>query len=232
MIPPGVTIHEPAARRSSPWAQSLDGRRIDLLTPTPGAVDFFEIARTLGQIIRFAGCAQHPVVVAQHTLIALEAARRGREPPQVQALVALHDAHEGYGLGDITTPVAQALDEMLVRLYGPTRRGELKHALAEIKSGLDLAIHAAAGLNLPTPDQHRAIRHYDLVALATERRDFLARKPCNWDAEVEAAAPLPRTQKLLAPAEASSELWREFTRLLPALVNVGATRRGTKRGAA
>jgi len=211
--------------RLEPWAQSLRGRAIHLLAPDVETVDFDEIADTLAQIVRYAGCAPRPVVVAQHTLIALEAARRANEPPLVQAMVALHDAHEGHGIGDITTPVMEALAEQHVRIFGPTRRDELRTVLNDLKRAHDTVIHQAAGVPLPSAAQRRVIHHYDLVALATERRDFLSKKPRNWHPDVEAATPLAKRHVLMSPAEAAGKLQRAFRTLLPSL------RDGTGRGA-
>lgn len=224
-----VGLEDPPVRAAQlgpaePWAQSLRGKAINLIAPGTDTVDFDEIADTLAHIVRYAGCAPRPVVVAQHTLIALEAARRGNESPTVQAMVLLHDAHEGHGIGDITTPVMEALAEQHVRIYGPTRRDELRTALNDIKRAHDAVIHQAAGVPLPSAEQRRAIHHYDLVALATERRDFLSKKQRNWHPAVEAATPLTKRQVLMSPAEAASKLQRAFRSLLPAL------RDGTGRG--
>ena len=88
----------------------------------------------------------------------------------------LHDAHEAY-IGDIATPVAQALE----LLAGCDHVGALK-------ATIDRAIHAAAGLPWPLPAGWRTIIHAaDLIALATEKRDLLT-EGVSWQRKLPEAA--------------------------------------------
>jgi hypothetical protein len=195
---------------SNIWAQSLQGKRIDLVEPAADLVDFDEIAVTLSHTVRYAGNAQKPINVAQHTLLVCEAG-----PQELLPWLALHDAHEAY-IGDITTPTAKAI----AHFAGRIRHGgdiAVRDAIAHLKEMHDIAIHSAAGLPMPTAEQRVAIRKADLIALATERRDFLNTCAHRWDEAVEQTRPLPRVHRLKSPGESALRLGGLFHSILPAL---------------
>lgn len=193
------------------WMQGRRGRPIDLVRPTPADVDFRDIADQLAQINRYCGAAAKPISVAQHTLIACAAA-----PLEAQPWVALHDAHEAR-INDLTTPLKLALAEVadgLVRNGGRLIRA----ALSTIALRHDEAIHAAAGLPLPDVRLKEAIKRADIVALQTERRDFVG--PCAraWAPEIEAVRPLRAVYRLRPAADVADDLYALFRRCLPALM--------------
>lgn len=208
------------------WAQSLNGRAIDLVHPKVDQVNFREIASTLAGINRYAGCSDKPVNVAHHSLIALTAAKRRQASPLLLAMVLIHDAHEGNGLGDWTTPAAQALAAIADEVYGAPHRDSLRGSIAEIKRRHDLVIHEAAGLPMPTAEQKAFITECDICALNTERRDFLAPTQRTWAPHLANVPPLRRVEKWKSPADSAAELDHEFRVLLPAM------RDGRARGAA
>jgi hypothetical protein len=185
------------------WAQSFNGRRIDLVDPSAGEVDFREIAEMLARINRYNGASEFPVSVAYHTIIATHAC-----PQDLVPWVLLHDAHEAR-VGDITTPAAEALAAVCPDGF--------RRSLEILRHRHDAAIHTAAGLPMPTPEQRKAIRRADLVALATERRDFLRPCPHKWHPEVEATGPLPRTFRPRSLQACAVELSVLFATYLPAL---------------
>jgi hypothetical protein len=197
------------------WSQTLRGRAFDLINPDARHVDFAEIADTLAFLRRYAGAAEKPVSVAQHTLIVFDAAQ-----PEDRAHVLLHDAHEAY-IGDIITPTAQALAAIVEDLLQPRRtingRALFLTALASLKTRIDGAIYHAAGLAPPGEDQRARIRRADLIALRTERRDFLAKPPKPWEPEIEALAPLSKKYRLRAAPDVADELLQKFNTYLPAL---------------
>jgi hypothetical protein len=90
-----------------PHILSRFGNRIDLIDPTPAQVDFAEIAETLARVYRWTGAAKYDVSVAWHTIIGVEIARWQKLEWAIPHWL-LHDAHEAR-LGDIATPVAQAI---------------------------------------------------------------------------------------------------------------------------
>jgi 5'-deoxynucleotidase YfbR-like HD superfamily hydrolase len=191
------------------WMQSLTGGSINLVDPVPTEVNFREIVDTLAQINRYCGAALKPVSVALHTMIAFDAAE-----PDVKPWVLLHDAHEAR-IGDITTPMQKAMIEIAAMAIGG--RTIMRNVLTEIKRRHDIAIYAAAELALPTDAQKEAIKRADIIAMQTERRDFLS--PCAkaWAPEVEALAPLRKVYRLRAAADVADDLYALFQRYLPAL---------------
>lgn len=185
------------------WTQRLKGEALDLLRPKVTDIDFVEVAVTLSYIHRYGGAAEKPVSVALHTLIACDAA-----PMELRPWVLLHDAHEAF-IGDVTTPTRRAL----AAIGGVN----VAHAFAELENRLDRAIHQAAGLPLPSPEQFQAIRKADLCAMATERRDFLARPRKSWGHEVERTRPLAKVYRLRSAPDIAAALFLAFQSWLPAL---------------
>lgn len=115
------------------------------------------IAHACAQINRFTGHCRRPYSVAEHQLLCADIAQRMALPPIVQLACLLHDAHEMI-VGDCSTPVKRELGNAWELL-------EAAHADALRKQ---FAL-------LPTYAAHRTqIRHIDLIALATERRDLTA----------------------------------------------------------
>ena len=118
------------------------------------------IAHQLAQINRFTGATCRPYSVAEHSLLCADLAQEAGLPPTVQLCCLLHDAHECI-VGDMATPMKGLLGDAWAAqeaLHARTLRGHfgLRHAFAA----------------------HReAVKHFDLVALATERRDLLAYQP-------------------------------------------------------
>lgn len=199
----------------SPWVQTLHGRSFDLANPRAADVDFHEIAQQLATINRYAGAAMSVVSVATHTLIAAENA-----PPSIRPWVLAHDAHET-ALGDWPTPAKHALVLSARMLGGSAAAMMVKHAIDHTFARVDAAIWEAAGLDEPTDEQRRQIKFYDLLAMQTERRDFLAPAPARWAPEIEAA---PAARKVYRPGhfgktpfDVGERLWREFQTWFPAL---------------
>ncbi len=210
-------------RRLEPWAPSLRGRPIDLVHPRAEDIDFREMADVLANINRYGGNAFRRITVAHHTLIAVKAARQRNASPTLQAYVALHDGHE-WVLGDQTTPVTLAQAACANEMFGPTARDHEIGAREELKRRHDHAIWQAAGLPPPSNEQRAFITACDIVALHTEKRDFLL--PCSraWSVDLKPYPPLPRCEKPMEPGDAADALWRLFRTLLPSL------RDGTGRG--
>lgn len=157
--------------------QTRDGRMRDLLALTPEDVDFSEIARKLARLPRF--CAE-PLpdwsVAAHSILVAMIAAELAPGETAIHHAALLHDAHEAF-IGDITTPVQNALailDDPRRAANGLSRIGGL---LATLKGRVQIPILTAAGLDwTPTLARDRAIREADHIALFAER-DALMQPP-------------------------------------------------------
>ena len=222
------------------WMQTRSGAAFDLIHPDPAMVDFREIAEALGQINRFAGHTSRPVSVALHTLTVAEITQKAS--PSAVPWALLHDAHEAY-TGDITTPVQHAIAVMAARAAEVAHRSHanelgaqgaiedefsnsvglcVANCLDNLKSRIDTAILTASGLLWRSPGYPGSVardqvHHADLVALVTERRDFLGRPRRPWDADIEAIKPLREPIRWRSGPEAAEELYRAFSHHLPAL---------------
>lgn len=196
------------------WIQTVNGRRFDLLTPDPAAIDPDELALVLARMPRFGGhfrpgvawysVAQHSVLVSR--LVALDRceaegtpcqdradyicpACKRNEVPRLAAL--LHDAAEAYwGFGDICRPAKHLTYE-------------LHRALQQHEYRVEVAVAARFGLH-PSDFCLAQVKHADNVALATEARDLMARPPAPWE---ELPTPSP---EIIVPlgVDAARELFR------------------------
>lgn len=116
-----------------------------------------DIAHALAQINRYTGHTSRPYSVAEHSLLVAEIAKHAGATPMLQLAALLHDAHEAY-TGDVSSPVKWAL--------GST--------WSAFERTFEVGVRRHFGLGSTFASQGRHIRHYDLVALATERRDLTA----------------------------------------------------------
>lgn len=119
-----------------------------------------EIAHALAQINRFTGHCTRPYSVAEHSLLVSDLAERAGATPIVQLAALMHDAHEAY-TGDVSSPVKWAV--------GPAWDA-FEHAQAA-------SLHNTFGIRSVMTSHRAQIRQWDLIALATERRDLTAFDP-------------------------------------------------------
>ena len=127
-----------------------------------------EVAHALAQINRFTGHARRPYSVAEHSmLVATIAAGEGASPVQ-QLAALLHDAHEAY-VGDLASPAKWAIG----------------NAWEVFEHSQEVAVHNALGIRSAMVAHRNAIKRWDLIALATERRDLL-----NFDPATSAPWPI------------------------------------------
>ena len=168
---------------SGPWMQMAHGNVWDFFSGGP--IDWSEMAHALGNLCRFTGHCHPFFSVAEHLCRAAEIVA-----PEHRLATLLHDGHE-YIVGDPNAPMRAALKAM-DQAAGLDR-------LAEIA---DFHIHRAAGLPWPLdPDTRAAIRHADLVMLATEKRDLMVPPRRAWDPLPD---PLPMAIKPWPPATAAT----------------------------
>lgn len=196
------------------WLQSRYGRALDLVEPHAEQVNFAEIADQLALINRYVGASTVAVSVANHTLIAFRAAERAGATEREKALVLLHDAKETR-IGDKATPVKAMEFAVALEMFGLKGEDTVRQVMAEVERRHDAAIYAAAGIAPPSEAEEAFVKHCDIVALNTERRDFLAPPPMPWGAHIEAVAPLSSRQRLLPPPAASLALHELFISHLP-----------------
>ena len=118
--------------------------------------DIDTIAMALSGINRFCAHTVRPISVAEHSLLVCNILADQGYSHLVQLAGLLHDAHEAY-IGDVSSPVKWALGDAWSSF-------EHRHAFALRKHFCLVTTFSA---------YQRQIKHADLVALATERRDLL-----------------------------------------------------------
>ena len=132
-----------------------------------------DIAHQLAIINRYHGATIRPYSVAEHSLLCSEIAQRIGLSLVAQMAALLHDGHEPY-TNDLSSPAKAALN-LLCALGGGTNAWnvfETDHAKT---------VRAKFGLQTVFVSHRAGLRHIDLVALATERRDLTL-----WNADTHA----------------------------------------------
>lgn len=162
------------------------GNRFYPLAPRIDDVAIEDIAHGLAFQCRFNGQTEHFYSVAQHSLMVLALV------PQRLALAALlHDAAEAY-LGDMVKPLKGLFPDY---------------------SRIEAEVMTIIGRRFGVADfADSLIKHADLVALATEKRDLMPRSSETWPT-LAGVAPLPSRIVSLPPAEAKQRFLSEFQRL-------------------
>lgn len=119
-----------------------------------------EIAHALSMINRFNGHTRRPYSVAEHSLLVKDIAKCEGASPIAQMAALMHDAHEAF-IGDVSSPVKWAVGDAWTCF-------EAQH---------EAALHRALGLRAAMVANRANLRRWDLIALATERRDLTAYVP-------------------------------------------------------
>lgn len=146
------------------WLLMNTGREHQLLSHRESALDqstpyvpaLGEIAHSLAHINRFTGHARRAYSVAEHSLLVADMVAHDGHGYVAEICALMHDAHESI-TGDVATPIKQVLGGAWARFE-------------QVQQNMVLR---AYGLVDAMQDHATLIKHYDLKALATERRDLL-----------------------------------------------------------
>ena len=152
------------------WMLTATGRKVYPAALEPQDIQIEDLAAHLAKICRFTGACRIMWSVAEHSMLVADilAARYPRDH-QLQLCGLLHDAPEAY-LQDLATPVKAQLD-----VYAAMERAAW------------WAVAERFGLPMQQPNE---VKHADLIALATERRDLMPAHKEPWSV-LEGIAPLP-----------------------------------------
>ena len=157
--------------------------------PTEGRIekiDIEDIAHGLAYQCRFNGQTHQFYSVAQHSLMVAALV-----PAPYQRAALLHDAAEAY-LDDMVKPLKVLLP-----------------AFAEIEDRVTQLIAAHFGLDF---SDYAPIKHADMRALATEKRDLMPHSSEPWS-YLAGFTPLPDTIQPLSPNEAKQQFLQQWLRL-------------------
>jgi hypothetical protein len=155
------------------WIQTPNGGSFDLLVPRVEDITIENVAHQLAQINRFTGAARRPYTVAQHSCLVSRLL-----PTRLRLAGLLHDAHESV-TGDWSSPLKQAVRELAPGL------------LEALIAPIERVFEKAFGIDWLTEADHALIKHADLVALATEKRDLMPPDPRPGFADSTGVAELP-----------------------------------------
>lgn len=143
---------------------TFSGRRVDLLEPAAAMIEPADIAHSLSMQCRFNGHTRHFYSVAQHCVLVADLV-----PAEHQLAALLHDATEAY-VGDLVRPLKEGMREFY-------ECQNLESLYDAVERKVWIAICARFDLDPILPD---CVKHADLVALATEKRDLMPEHPEPW----------------------------------------------------
>lgn len=146
------------------WIITRSGLKFDLANPTAAMVDPTDIAHSLSMQCRFNGHTSSFYSVAQHCYLVADLV-----PAEHQLAALLHDATEAY-VGDLVRPLKEGM-----RDFANSHGDECLYDLTERR--VWIAICQRFDLDPILPD---SVKHADLVALATEKRDLMPSHPEPW----------------------------------------------------
>ena len=170
-----------------PAVSTRSGRRVALLNPSPSQIAIGDIAHGLAHQCRFNGQTNKFYSVAQHSVLVASIL-----PRELRLAGLLHDASESY-LGDIVQPLKELLPDYQA-----------------IETKFCEVLGTRFNVDLQPND---AIKHADLVVLATERRDLMPMDTADWSS-IAGITPLIRTIKPLAPETAAAQFMDLFFKLI------------------
>lgn len=171
--------------RNGNWFLTFRGTQFFPLDPRPEEIDIDDIAHALSQICRFGGHSREFYSVAQHSLHVARLC-----PPELALVGLMHDATEAY-CGDMIRPI---------KLNMP--------GFKEMEDRIWTAVAERFGLPAEIPAE---VKHWDDVALMTERRDLVAHTDHVWAIE---AKPESREIIPINSNAAKTRFLNEFYRLI------------------
>lgn len=181
------------------WFFTNSGKRIYVLAPDPLDINIYDVSAATSKICRFGGHCLEFYSVAQHSVL-VSTIVEALGHPELALEALLHDAPEAY-LGDVIRPLKREL-----RRY------------RKIEALWEPVVARALGVEfLMNP----IIKQGDLIALATERRDFAPHvdptidpSAWRWKEDELAVEAFPQKLKALSPRDAQEAMLNRYFALL------------------
>ena len=145
------------------WITTHSGLQFSMFHPTPEVINHLDIAYGLAHTFRYAGMAEPPLTVAEHSiLVSLIIEALWPENLSLAQAGLLHDAPEAYSV-DIPAPVRK-FTSVCPPGQNPCSWDEMEHRVQDV---VGQVFGLPAGIFL-TPE----VRAADLLALCIEKRDL------------------------------------------------------------
>lgn len=139
------------------------------MTDAGQPVDIEAVAHQLSLINRFHGATSRPYSVAEHSLLCCDIAERLGRSVHVQLGALWHDAHECV-TQDLSSPAKRAVNAVACAAGGT-------NAWTYFEATHAKRFRRALGLETVFVAARAVLKHIDLIALATERRDLTTWHP-------------------------------------------------------
>lgn len=172
--------------KRGPAIELSDGTRFHILDPDIDVIRPELIAASLSKLCRFTGHCAAFYSVAQHSVMVSRIV-----PDELAMQGLLHDASEAF-IGDLSRPLKVVFDSLSPGLV----------------AGIEDRIHKAIAERFGTGFPHDpAVKVADNIALATEKRDIMAKSTPQW---FNLPDPLPTPIHPLGPRGAYTDWMRRY----------------------
>lgn len=138
------------------------GIYLDFVDPKPEDILLKDIALSLSNTCRWGGHCERYMSVAEHAVLVHDIVAARGVPPELRLAALHHDDHESY-VGDLPTPLKNALGEVYYEITGK----------------LDKAIGTALDID-PSLFHHPMVKEADALALFLEAEQFKPSKGVHW----------------------------------------------------
>ena len=141
------------------WIQTYTGKKFSFVDPQPESIDIFDIAHSLSNQCRFNGHCKSFYSISQHSMHVSDLCSE-----KLAGQGFAHDFSEAV-LGDVSSPLKSVLEKLSDSRY------------TEFVKKIEKVFAYKFGFPYPLD---REVRYFDLVALATEKRDLMSHEPEPW----------------------------------------------------
>jgi hypothetical protein len=196
------------------WTQTYTGRIVYPLALQPEDVCIEDIAGALSRHCRFNGHCRTFYSVAQHSIWCKQRMEDLGSEPHASMAALLHDAPE-YVLPDLCAPIKWAFG-----IAGDNGYQSFEDVERRVLNAIAKGLRQSTLSRIACDDTilHKLIKHVDLEALATERRDLMSECRREWG---PMPAPVGPTLRAWSPPEAEERFLEAYSQLVTAQRKLG-----------
>ncbi len=159
------------------WMQTFTGRQFHPFIPDPETVCIEDIAHSLSFTCRYRGHCRDFYSVADHSVRVCDVSQQSvHAATALHRYALLHDAAEAY-LFDAVAP-----SKASISIYRHCQLLTSTVSFKEMEHVVMAAIYKGLGLDFSQvfDEMREIVKQYDLILLATEKRDLMALEPAPW----------------------------------------------------